>query len=158
VTICGADSWRSIRWFVGWSVATLLVSLLIFPHWVFEWRAIVGAATRVRPYAVRAGGFLLLLALFRYRRPEARWLAALVFVPTTASSPDALVLFAFPHSFRQGLVLALLTHAINFYVVTQPKPPTDDAVTALNSGVTLVLAFLPALLVVLSRKNRWPSE
>jgi hypothetical protein len=98
-----------------------------------------------------------LLAILRWRRPEARWLAALAVVPNTSGAADALVLAAFPHSFREGLILALLSHAVNFYVAMRPRPATFDGVIALSSGATLVVVLLPALLAVLTRPNVGPA-
>jgi hypothetical protein len=61
----------------------LVVSLVLAPRWPSAWID----ATRPAPHMSspvahwRVGGPLLLLALLRWRRPEARWLAALACVP-----------------------------------------------------------------------------
>jgi hypothetical protein len=151
MVVAAAKNRRALVWLLGWGVGLTLVSLLVFPGWPAQWRAAVAGASHVRPYVMRPGGWLLLLALIRWRRPEARWLAALALVPTTGAPADALVLFAFPHTFREGLVLAHLTHMANFYLVTRPPAATFDGVIAGVAGATLVIVFLPALLWVLLR-------
>ena len=71
----------------------LLVGLcfLVWPGWVPEWLASV-ARTPHKSHLLRPGGFLLLLALLRWRRPEARLLAVLSLMPQTTALYEALPL------------------------------------------------------------------
>jgi hypothetical protein len=151
--VAAARDTRALRLYVAGSTLAVALSFLVIPSWPREWLAAIRAATHVRPYIMRPGGFVLLLALLRWRRPEARFLLALAVVPTSAGPADALLLFAFPHTFRQGLCLALLTHAAYFYAALQA--PANDLNGAVAVGSTAVLAFVlvPALVTVLSRPN-----
>src|SRR5688500_1614929 len=100
---------------------------------------------------LRAGEILLALALLRWRRPEARWLAAMAFVPATPGLQEALVLFAIAMSFRELLVMGLLSHAAMW--IAFPVRQTSDFYTYANAAATanLALVYLPALVILLRR-------
>ena len=137
-------------------VLALLPPVLAFawrPGWFAEWQHVLSTADHFRPYVLRPGGALLLLSLFRWRRPEARWLSVIACVPGTPSIAEALVLFAFPMTFRQCLYLALLTHIPNFLMIgghfDSFKAFTDRA------GVLILLfVYIPVLVAVLLRPNQ----
>jgi hypothetical protein len=140
----------------GLAVVLALVPVLIAfawrPDWVAGWRSAVSTAEHFHPYIVRPGGALLLLALVRWRRPEARWLAAIACVPGTPGAAEALVLFAFPMTFRQCLCLALLTHIPNFLML---GAHFESFAAYTDRGALLMLGFvyLPVLAAILIRPN-----
>jgi hypothetical protein len=157
LVLAGRGDRRSAVPYLTGAAVALGLSFLLVPAWPAEWWAAIRAAPHVQPYALRPGGALLLLAAMRWRRAEARYLLALSLVPTSTGAADTLLLFAFPHTFRQGLCLALLTHAAYFYGALQP--PAADMTTAVRVGAsaTLVFVLLPALVVILRRPNIGPS-
>jgi SAM-dependent methyltransferase len=122
------------------------------PDWVSGWREAVSTAEHFQPYVLRPGGLLLLLTLLRWRRPEARWLAVIACVPGTPGAAEALVLFAFPMTFRQCLTLALLTHAPNFLMLGARFHTFAEFA---DRGALYMLGFvyLPVLMAVLRRAN-----
>jgi hypothetical protein len=122
------------------------------PEWVSAWRETLKLASHFHAYVVRPGGVLLLLALLRWRRPEARWLTVVACVPGTPGAAEALVLFTFPMSLRQCLCLALLTHVPNF-LMARARFATFQAFTDRGALLMLGFVYLPALMVVLSRPN-----
>jgi len=153
LTVAAARDRRALAWMVGWAVCLTLLAFVVLPSWLAAWRAAIADAAHVRPYLLRPGGFLLLLGLLRWRRPEGRLLAVLAIVPNTFGAADGLLLFTLPHSFREGLVLALLTHGVNFYLALQPRAATHEAAIASSTAAALAFMYLPALLVVLRRPN-----
>ena len=144
------------------AIAPVIVAFVWRPGWVADWRDAVSTAEHFHPYILRPGGVLLLLALLRWRRPEARWLATIACVPGTPGSAEALVLFAFPMSFRQCLCLALLTHVPNFLM--RGAHFTTFAEFADRAALLmLVFVYVPVLVVVLQRPNeglipRWTER
>jgi hypothetical protein len=64
----------------------------------------------------------LLIALLRWRRPEARVLAALACVPQTMRFIDQLPLLAVAQSFRQSLLVSLLSYVPLFLMPFLPLP------------------------------------
>src|SRR5207249_4570115 len=68
----------------------VIASLLVFPGWPAEWLNTLWTAHHMSPPVARLGGPLLLLALLRWRQPEARLLAVLACVPQTPCFYEAL--------------------------------------------------------------------
>jgi hypothetical protein len=122
------------------------------PTWIADWQHALTTGSHFHPYIVRPGGMLMLLSLLRWRRPEARWLAAMACIPATPGAAEALVLFAFPMTLRQCLCLALLTHAPNFLMIGRHFD-TFDAFTDRGAILMLVFVYLPAVAVILTRPN-----
>jgi hypothetical protein len=104
------------------------------------------------PILLRPGGVLLLLALIRWRLPEARLLAALACVPQTVGLYETLPLFLIPRTRWQGYALAGSSYVAAFgQVAAVPRLPgmTLDAVLADRWPFLFVCLYLPALVMVL---------
>jgi hypothetical protein len=148
---------RPTRW-PGMGVVVLGgVAFLAQPHWFGAWRHALASTSRVRgvgfPYiapVVMPGGFLALLALLRWRRPEARLVAALACVPQTMLLYEAVPLFLVPRTLRETELLVLLSYvALGFMPHTSAFAPDIDA-----SGRWIVIfLYIPATLMVLRRPN-----
>jgi hypothetical protein len=134
----------------------LLVGLgfLLQPHWVQPWQATV-ARLHHEPHALRPGGFLLLLALLRWRRPEGRLLAALSLVPQTTALYEALPLGLVAESRPQAAGFAALTVAAHLLYQAGPQGPWPVG-AEYQWWVMLFLIYLPTLGLVLSRPNVLP--
>src|SRR5262245_36410773 len=102
----------------------LALSLVLLPSWPASWLAATAGVTHIRPPILYWGGPLILLALLRWRRPEARLLAALSCVPHTPELYESLYLFLVPSSLGQGALLAALNYSIVFARRAVP-PPAD---------------------------------
>jgi hypothetical protein len=131
-------------------VALVVVSLVLFPAWPGRWMEALGASIQVPP--VRSpGGFILLLALVRWRLPEARLLAALACVPQTIGLYDTLPLFLIPRTKWQGYALAGLSYVAAFsQAALVPRAPGMPLETMLAGRwpIVFVCLYLPAMVMV----------
>ena len=136
----------------------LLASVALYPSWIREWMAGLSSAPHVAPL-VRAtfAGPLVLLSLVRWRRPEARLLAALVCVPQTPLLYEAIPVFLVARKHWEGIALAALTVVAWSWWVASPSASYDQLMAA--SGRAMVwCVYLPATLFVLRRPNVWNDE
>ena len=140
------------RMLVGCAIM-LAGSVLLWPGWIGEWRmAIAQAPNAIAPITL-PGGFLTLLALVKWRRPEARLLAVLACVPHTTLSYEALPLFLVPATWPEAAIVWLGTFVAhvghrNF------GPYSSQLAWVQASGVWLVWAvYVPCLVMVLRRPN-----
>ena len=153
----------------------LLVAAAITPGmgWLLLAKPNVGAALammleRRRATAVAAGigvgfvaltvaimlplGFLVLPALVKWRRPEARLLVALACVPQTLYPHAALALFLVPRGRAEMTALAILSFvplALAYY--TAPTTGTMAEQTRLIGVVMVACLYLPCVIMVLRR-------
>jgi len=100
----------------------------------------------------RPGGALLLLALLRWRRPEARMLAALALVPHTTMVYEMLPLFLIPRTMRQMAALTLVTQvAFAAAFSLRPGANYEHLGGMLNAHwpFWLILVYLPALVLAI---------
>jgi len=136
------------------AAALFTVSLLLLPTWPASWLAATAGVTHIKPPLLYWGGPLILLALLRWRRPEARLLAALGCLPHTPELYESLYLFLVPASLGQGALLAALNYGIVFARRAVP-PPADYAGDMAATGQWMVLLlYLPCVAMVLMRPNR----
>jgi hypothetical protein len=93
-----------------------LTSVVIYPSWPWYWfEGLRHTAHMTAPVThLTAGGPLLLLALLKWRRPEARILAALSCVPHTTLLYETVPLFLIVRRWYEGVVLVLLTVVVEF--------------------------------------------
>ena len=149
-------SFLSRRWLTfnaAIGIALVAISFACWPPWVGEWLGAVRGAHHFVPMAARPVGALLLLALIRWRRPEARMLALMAVVPQTVAY-DALLLALIPCNRREALAFGLLSFAAVPFIVpaTAPRDAFVGALTH-NQSVFLTALYLPALVAVLARPN-----
>lgn len=131
----------------------LLVSLVVRPEWPLEWMQTFGAGSHIRGPITMLGGPLILLALLRWRRPEARLLVALACVPHTTLLYEALPLFLVPASWGQSLALVALNWVAQIAVITlQPYDSLADR-ARMSATVSVALLYLPCLIMILRRPN-----
>lgn len=131
----------------------LVISQLVQPGWHERWLENLRSAPHFIAPVQRRFGFLLLLLLLKWRRPEARWLLALSLVPQAPSFYDQLLLFVVCTTFRESLVLAASTVVLFFFVgFNTPQPDYLSWGRVVGSG-TVWFCYLPALVMVLRRPN-----
>ncbi len=133
------------------AVLLLGVSLAVFPTWPVRWIEALRETNHLAP-VMRPGGFLLLLALIRWRQAEARLLAALACIPHTIGLYEALPLFLIPRTRWQGYGLVVLSYAAAFgQALVLPRLPgsTWEAMNEARWPFIFLCLFLPALILVL---------
>jgi hypothetical protein len=129
------------------------LSVILWPGWVHEWRlALAHAPNAIAPLTL-PGGPLLLLALARWKRPEARLLAALACVPHTTLAYEAVPLFLVPRTWGEAWVLCGGTFAA-FIGHGLTGPYSSQFAWVRAGGIWLIAcAYLPCLVMVLRRPN-----
>jgi hypothetical protein len=143
------------RWQTAVGGAALLaISVAIRPQWPLEWIHTFGAASHIRPPIASLGGPLILLALLRWRRPEARLLVALACVPHTTLLYEILPLFLVPASWGESILLVVLTWVVQMVLFLNlgPLPDLMDW-TRMSAAASVALIYLPCLIMVLRRPN-----
>jgi len=150
---------RPTWWAVGGAVVLLAVSFAIQPTWIHDWYAAIasgrigtGFTTSHAPPISYAGGPLILVALARWRRPEARLLLALACVPQTTLPYEGVPVFLIPNGWIESAVLAASSWAMLSWVKLQYG--VTPAETVANYGQAFVLfLYLPATVMLLRRPN-----
>jgi hypothetical protein len=135
---------------VGLALAGL--SFLVYPHWLAEWWQVLQAAPQTnsfRPPILNPVGALAALAVLRWRRPEARLLLASAVLPQSPYFYDQVPLLLVPGSRFEMLVFAAISQ------VAAALAPTD---VAGRRWYMIIGLYLPALAMILVRKNESPSS
>jgi hypothetical protein len=148
-----ANSRRTLLVSLGSAAILTAAAFAAEPGWVAQWLTAIRGQPHFKPYVLRPGGALMLLALLRWRRPEARWLAITACVPATPGLQEALVFFAWPLSFRQMLVLGLLSHGAMWAAFPARQYGDFYSYVDVAAIANLVLVYLPLLVIVLRRPN-----
>jgi hypothetical protein len=143
----GWPGWRPVAWAAGLAV----LSLLIRPGWVHDWLAAIRDAPVAAPIQ-RPLGVLLLLALARWRRPEARMLAGMALIPHSELMYDLVPLVLVCRTRRETLLLAALG-LLALVIAPHASPDTIVADTRREWPFIFGLQYLPALVMVLLRPN-----
>lgn len=137
-------------------IVLLVLSLALRPTWPAEWRAAIGDAPHMSAPVVhwRVGGPLLLLALLRWRRPEARWLVVLACVPQSTIVYEGLYFLLVPRTFRGVTAMAIASWgAIWLQDRISDWASTTAQLQYAVGDVLVVFFYLPALVMVLRRTN-----
>jgi len=136
------------------TIVLALIGLLLLPSWPGNWMTITRAAPHFTVPLLHRGGFLLALVLLRWRRPEARLLAALAVLPQNMVIYATLPLFLIPRTFRQALLLAALNNLAFIVGLLLISPHPRSVAENYYAGDLLVaLCYIPALVMVLMRPN-----
>jgi hypothetical protein len=135
-----------------WAGLMLILSLLLRPTWIGEWIAAVQEYNIAVAPIQQPGGFLLLAALWRWRRPEARVLAALACAPHTIAFYDELPLFLIPRTKWEGYGLAMLSLVAAFvggWLYPRYIGTPLEVNLAARWPIMFACLYVPALVMVL---------
>jgi hypothetical protein len=153
---------KAIRTAIIAALIPLAIAFIAQPLWISRWLAVLTEGQHLRPFIMLPGGFLLLLAAFRWRCWEGRLLLGLSLVPQTLLQYGALPLLLIPRQRWGTVLLAALTFVPNFLAVRPPfnsriadALSRDDftAVTSTVGMLTLWTVYVPTLVFVL-----WPRH
>ena len=150
VMLAGTRSKRDALLLVGGGLITVAISLALDPHWPVKWWEALAVATHFRPLLLRPAGFLVLLALWHWRDPDARILLALALVPLTGIFYDMLPACLVCRTRRQAAFVALASH-VSWMVPWWQVWHTYAEKMWLNGSIVLWFGLLPPLAVVLWR-------
>jgi hypothetical protein len=140
-------------------VLLVAVSLVLLPHWPIDWIEALRDTPHYKAPVQRPGGILLLLALLRWRRPEARMLGVLALVPHTTGVYEQLPLLLIPQTGRAFAVLLGSSYLAAGLVYTQNTFGPSVATTLdVQWPYFLILVYLPALVMVLWPREREPGS
>lgn len=126
----------------------VLVSVAIWPAWMASWMPVLSES----PYTVwllrKPAAWLCLLALIRWREPEARLLVAMLAVPHTTLVYESLPVFLLARSWWQaGLLCAGSLIAVSGHAAMGPY--ANGAAWSSASGDWLIwCVYLPATIMV----------
>jgi hypothetical protein len=152
---------RPSWWPIVGGLVLAAIATIMQPTWVRDWFAAIHAnealwapAPPYRAMVTVPGGALALLALLRWRRPEARLIAALVLVPMTPLPYEAVALFFVPRSAREAALLAAVSWGVQFRIdAVLPHVPNDAAGLDAISQLLALTMYPLATIMVLRRPN-----
>jgi hypothetical protein len=150
----GSRSIHSWAWAVLAGLFLLAVSFIVLPNWFREWLPLVRELKHMDPPITRFGGFLILLALLKWKRPEARLLLLLACMPQTPAWYGALPLFTIPKNFTESILLAVVASVggyLGAWLV--PSGLSENEFYSFLGSLYVLTMFLPALILVLLREN-----
>lgn len=149
-TFAGLRSRRAALRFCAAAFLPFAIAFVLQPSWPFGWLEALRSSEHFEPVVALPGGALLLLALLRWRRWEAKFLVAFALIPQTFGIVSALPLLLIPKSWRGTLSLTLLSFApsaLSPLVLTQEMPFGEK--THLVGVLSLLTVYLPALWFVM---------
>jgi hypothetical protein len=146
---------RPSWWAVIGGLTATVIAFLVQPNWVAEWRAALTDKVGITALVLRPGGAVALLALLRWRRPEARMLAVLVCVPMTPVLYEMVPLLLIPRRWWEATMLVLASYVVAFWAVILPSQDLSKyASNMASSAQANALVLIPlATLLVLRRPN-----
>lgn len=153
--VAGSPSLRTLSFAVFGGVVLLTVSLALLPSWPAEWFELIRRQSDLGPPVAWTGGVFILLALFRWRLPEARLLAGMGLVPLTASWYEALPLLLIGKTKRECQVLSMISSLGYILQISFVRHGFIERQQV--RALMLVFCFAPALFVVLRRPNLTPA-
>ncbi len=137
-------------------VAICLLSFALLPTWPLEWlanaRYVADHPIAEHPSPImKPLGWVLILAIARWRQPEARLLLAMALVPQLLYFADQLPLGLVARTRGEALALSAtgLAAAVTWFVVLRDGAPHVGPA----APYVLLGLYLPALIVVLRRPN-----
>ena len=133
----------------------LVASLVLQPNWPREWLRNLHAMPGHPAPILVPGGVLLFAALLRWRRPEARLIAAMACVPQLLYFADQLPLWFVPKTRRESMLLSA-SSLIAWTVALEWAGRTERQPAFSSTWFVMAGVYVPALLMVLRRPNEGP--
>jgi hypothetical protein len=144
---------RTLVILLSGAVFLVILSEIVLPGWHSAWLRNLRAAAHFRAPVTRPFGFLLLLSVLKWRRPEARWLLALALIPQPPTFYDQMLLVVVCATARESLLFAASTVLLFFYVGFNTPQPDYLAWGRVVGNGTVWICYFPVLIMVLRRPN-----
>lgn len=149
---------------IAWigAIAFIVLSLAIDPSWPREWLAVLPHRVPgvYRSPVTVLGGPLLLLAILKWKRTDARLLLMMSLVPQNMLFYDQLLLWLIPRTRNELMILGILSMVApliaSFFL--PPGPLNIRGVNQAYAPVIVALVYLPCLLMVLRRNHESESN
>ena len=140
------------------AAASLVVTAVIWPWWPREYLAEIALRERAHYTTplLLFPGVILILALLRWRRPEARLLFVMACAPQNLGWYDQVPLAIIPGTLRQVLVFSLLSYVPLFLVPFVRDPASDAHSYEILGRMVIAACYIPCLVAVLARPNEGP--
>jgi len=147
-------------WILAAAGALIVVaaSLLLDPRWPLNFFDAARHAPHIMaPVTILPLGPIVLLALVRWRDPDARLLVALACMPQTIAVHETLPLFLIPRTRRQTMILVLLSDgafAVTMWLLPSLQDGREVSLAAsapLVGTCLLALCYLPCMVMLLRR-------
>jgi len=152
--LAGARSFGALTRMLLGVMGVVLLSFVLQPEWPKRWFEVITLAPQPLSVLTLAGGPLLLLALLRWRRWEARMLLLFALVPQTSGAVGALPLMLVPRSSRALTVLGILSYVPIFFAPQAGQ--TIEQWARRETLATLFAVYLPLLWLILRMPNQGP--
>ena len=150
--IASTDSRGVQRYAIAGGILLTTISLAFNPTWPSDWLHWLSEGSQ-QPAITRLGGPLILLALLRWRRPEARLVVALACVPQYAYWYEVVPLMLVPATRVETMAFSLVTSMGWIVEHMLVSPPTEAAINRQVGALMVFFAYLPAVAIVLRRSN-----
>lgn len=146
-------AYRPTRRAVIEGAALTAVSLIVWPGWPLAWLDGLSEARWSLSLFMMPGGLLLLLALLKWRRPEARMLATMACAPQTPLLYETLPLYLIPQTWVQAGVLWV---GMSVARLGEAWSRQQHGTVGVETVATWIVwcVYLPALVMILRRPNR----
>jgi hypothetical protein len=153
LALAAAGPSRVRKYALGGALLTVVLSVALFPSWPMEWLATLRRAPHIVSPLFRVGGVTVLLALLRWKRPEARLIIALACVPQAGAWYEALPLFLVANTLYETMTLSVMS-CLGFLLYYPFMDVGSDVQVNHDIGALIVaFVYLPATIMVLRRPN-----
>lgn len=140
-------------WALLGGLALLALSFALVPHWLTSWHAAATVPNGFKAPLLFPGGIFVLLALSRWRRPEARLLVALACVPQTTLLYETVPLFLVPRTIRESALLTLVSYGVAYYTARYGAAQNYAQWVSISGRAITLAMYLPTTAMVLVRSN-----
>jgi len=145
-----------LRYAIIGSAILTAIAFAFVPSWPMDWFREVTARPSgfYRSPVTLRGGLLLLVAVIRWRQPEARLLLVMGLIPQNFTFVDQLPLWLVARTFKESLSLAALSW-LGYAAIKFLLPPSIAPINAMliTGPVQLMICYMPCLIMVLRRPN-----
>jgi hypothetical protein len=156
--LAGTRKPRTWVFAIAGAVILSMISFVLLPRWPAYWMSELGSADYFRPPLLTTGGVFISLVLLRWKRPEAWLVFVAACLPQTWYPYNGLILLTIAATYREAAVLSLVSSigwlVTYAWLIGEWRSPETRAVM---QNVLIGLGYLPAVLLVLRRKNEGPS-